>query len=124
MAGKQPAKNSKRFTVKRDGDRDIVFSGVEIGEGESGDYSAFIYRTDGGKFVAALLHSHYSVRNYFGSVAEDAAGVTAFFTREETTGTGKNRVTHSELNEAGKLAMQDAARIDDSFRDHGFEMVD
>lgn len=45
-----------RYTLKRDGDRDLQFDGVEVAAFESGDLSvthrAAIYRTRGGKYVA------------------------------------------------------------------------
>jgi hypothetical protein len=113
----------KLLLVKRDGERDIVFTGTLIGEGESGDDKALIFRTESGKFVASLITGSYNGKHY-GVVGETAAEIAAFYTREVTDGAGKGRVTRTHLNEAGKLAMQGASDGDDTFRDLGYEIVE
>lgn len=122
MAGQ---KTPPRQVVKRDGDRDIVLKGVVIGRGQSGDYTALIYRTDNGKYVASLTRKHITGDpDQHGVVGENAAEIATFYTREITEGSGKDRLTRKHLNEAGKLAMQDASEKEETFRDLGFEIVE
>jgi hypothetical protein len=63
-------------------------------------------------------------RSHSGVVAETAAEVAQFFIRQVEEGSGKNRVTRNELNEAGKLAMRDAAIKDSAFLEHSVEIVE
>jgi hypothetical protein len=114
-------------TLRRDGDRDIVFTGILIGEGEAGEFTARIYKTNGGKFVASLIHTDHIYterRSYRAAVADNAAGIAEFYMEEKVTGDGKHRVTTKYLNDAGKLAMQNASNEEGSFEEHGFHMVE
>jgi len=124
LAPKRPKPAEITITVSRDGDRDIVFLGTLIGQGEANDYTARIYRTSSGKFIASLHYDHLSMHTKRGKVAENAEGVAEFFTEDRTSGDGKTRVTSRYLNDAGKLAMQDAAHVEPSFRERGFEIVE
>ncbi len=116
----------KEHWVSRDGDRDIYFKGVELGTGTAKDDQAHIYKTAGGKYVAALEENYLTIgiRRRSATVATTAEEVAAFFRRSVTTGSGKDRVTTESLNEAGKLALQEASRADESFLHHGIEIVD
>jgi len=121
------APSDKDFHIPRDGARDIAFKGRLIGEGDSGHDHAEIYRTAGGKFVASLVRRDaYSTENdkCFGTSADTAQEVAAFYTLSSTTGTGKNRETRSLLNEAGKIAMREAASHERSFLEQSDELVD
>jgi hypothetical protein len=111
--------------VGRDGDRDVYFKGIKLGTGTAKDDQAHIYKTEGGKYVAALVESYNSSinRKRSATVATSAEEVAAFFRRSDTKGSGKDRVTTESLNEAGKLALQEAAQVDETFLHHGIEIV-
>ena len=125
MASSGAKRSLKQHTITRDGDRDIVFRGSVIGEATSSDDMATIYRTESGKYVAALMEKvSYSTHRYSGTVADDAEGIAAFFQTSIITGDGKTRTTRIVLNEAGKQAMQAASEEEETFRDKGYEIVD
>jgi len=104
--------------IRRDGLRDIVFVGALIGRGEAANYIAEVYKTTSGKYVASLVGGdpYGKTRKHQGIVSKDAEGIAQFF--EQTI------ETDTFLNEAGKLAMQNASATDPSFLDKGFEIVE
>lgn len=103
-----------------------MFVGTLIGRGEASHNIAEVYKTTSGKYVASLIEAdpYGSSRKHSGIVSDDAAGIAAFFEHAVETGTGETRVTRMHLNEAGKLAMQNASAIDGAFLDKGFEIVE
>jgi len=94
----------KRSRVQRTGDRDIVFDGQLIGTGTSGGileatYKAYIYKTEGGKFVASRSESVDLRTNYSARVCDAVATVAEFFYVESvpTLTRGAKRATQYDV---------------------------
>lgn len=125
----------RRLRVLRTGDRDLVFTGVEIGQGRwdlsvSTYYESHIYQTQGGKFVAARWHRHYDVITYTAAVCDAPASVAQQYyiepsVNQSTTRKGpKVDPLPSVLCEDGKLALEEAAKEVPAFFELFLEEID
>ncbi len=112
----------RTFTVRRDGDRDLEFTGVQLGAGamDTGTgrgTDVTIYRTAGGRYVVgvrAWTAWQDERDSHRAGVCEDAAQVLAWL-RQDAGGI---------LGQASKDALEDAAQHDEELAAVLVERVD
>ena len=112
---------STRFTIRRDGDKDLTFNGLRLGSGSDHESNGSqdsrwseidIYRTDSGKYVVAQVYRTQwqgESESHHAEVCESAAEVLGLLELEE------DEEGPGGISNMAKEALEAAAENDSAF---------